>query len=156
MFERIAENGIDYANAEIALIYNLINDKQKEKEYLDKSNDFITIYKKITAKKCYEIEVSDKLETPDIKDSKMYGMPYLPVGEKYPISKDGKPLKLLIQINLNEVNLEGYPNEGILQIYIEPNSINPDGQIRYYKDLSFSYQTELPETEKIVQEFIKK
>ena len=147
LFEKITKNGIDYANAEIAQIYNSLNDKQKEMEYLEKSNDFINIYKKITAKKCYEIKVLNKFEVPNIKDSKMYGMPYLPIGEKYPISKNGKNLNLLIQINLSEINLEGYPNEGILQIYTEPNSINPEIQIRYYKDVFCSYQTELPEPE---------
>lgn len=147
--ERIAENGIDYANGEIALIYNLINDKQKEKEYLDKANDFITIYKNLTAKKCYEIVIPENSETPDMTDSKMYGKPYLPIGEKYPVSKDGKPLKLLIQINFNDVELEGYPKVGVLQIYAETNSINPESQIRYYKDLSLPYQTELPETKEL-------
>ena len=148
-FEKIAQNGIDYANGEIAFIYNLMKDKQKEKEYLSKVNGFIDIYKKLTAKRCYKIVIPEKSEIPGITDSKMYGKPFLPIGEKYPYSKAGKPLKLLIQINFNDLELEEYPKNGVLQIYVETNSINPESQIRYYDDLSLPYQTELPETEEL-------
>ena len=121
----------------------------KEKEYLNKVNDFITIYKDLTAKKCCEIVISENSGEPNITDSKMYGDPYLPIGEEYPISKEGKLLKLLIQINFKDVKLDGYPEDGVLQVYIENNSTKPESQIRYYKDLSLPYQTELPETEEL-------
>lgn len=148
-FEKIAEDGIDYANGEIAYLYNLMSNSLKEKEYLNKVNDFITIYKDLTAKKCYEIVISENSGEPNITDSKMYGDPYLPIGEEYPISKEGKLLKLLIQINFKDVKLDGYPEDGVLQVYIENNSTKPESQIRYYKDLSLPYQTELPETEEL-------
>ena len=148
-FEKIAEDGIDYANGEIAYLYNLMSNSLKEKEYLNKVNNFITIYKDLTAKKCYEIVISENSGEPNITDSKMYGKPYLPIGEEYPISKEGKPLKLLIQINFKDVKLDGYPEDGVLQVYIENNSTKPESQIRYYKDLSLPYQTELPETEEL-------
>ena len=148
-FEKIAEDGIDYANGEIAYLYNLMSDSLKEKEYLNKINDFITIYKDLTAKKCYEIVIPENSEEPNITDSKMYGDPYLPIGEEYPISKEGKTLKLLIQINFKDVKLDGHPEDGVLQVYIENNSTKPESQIRYYKDLSLPYQTELPETEEL-------
>lgn len=148
-FEKIAEDGIDYANGEIAYLYNLMSNSLKEKEYLNKVNDFITIYKDLTAKKCYEIVISENSGEPNVTDSKMYGDPYLPIGEEYPISKEGKLLKLLIQINFKDVKLDGYPEDGVLQVYIENNSTKPESQIRYYKDLSLPYQTELPETEEL-------
>lgn len=148
-FEKIAQNGIDYANGEIAFIYNQMKNKQMEEEYLGKINDLINIYKNLTAKKCYEIHISENEEISNAIDSSMYGKPYLPIGEKYPYSKDGKPLKMLIQVNMKDINLEKYPKTGVLQIYVKPNSRNPESQIRYYNDLFLPYQTELPETEEL-------
>ncbi|KAK9881476.1 hypothetical protein WA026_016360 [Henosepilachna vigintioctopunctata] len=51
--------------------------------------------------------------------SKVGGMPYLPVGEKYPCDSKGYPLTFLMQINFSEIPpLLDYPTEGILQFYI--------------------------------------
>lgn len=148
-FEKIAQNGIDYANGEIAYIYNQMKNKQKEEEYLNKINDLINIYKKITAKKCYEIQVPKNERISCITDSSMHGTPYIPIGEEYPYSKDGKPLKLLIQINLRDIKLEGYPQKGILQIYVEPDSREPEYQIKYYEDITLLYQKDLPEAKEL-------
>lgn len=52
-------------------------------------------------------------------DSKLLGEPYLPRGFEYPRDPDGKPLRLLAQINFADVPpLEDYPDDGILQFYI--------------------------------------
>lgn len=60
------------------------------------------------------------------KLSKIGGIGYLPIGERYPVNKQGEPLALLFQLNFeqlaNEVDISQLayqlPNKGILQVYI--------------------------------------
>lgn len=52
-------------------------------------------------------------------DSKFGGKPYFPKGEKYPLDEDGKPLRLLAQINWKDVpHIGDFPTSGILQFYV--------------------------------------
>ncbi|WP_155593497.1 YwqG family protein [Lysinibacillus cavernae] len=53
--------------------------------------------------------------------SKFAGDPYFPLSMEYPKNNDGHPLKLLAQINFAEVpkHLPNFPEEGILQFYID-------------------------------------
>lgn len=54
-----------------------------------------------------------------IFESKLGGIPYFPKNIEYPRSEDGLPLKLLAQINFEEIPfLEGFPQTGIIQFYI--------------------------------------
>ncbi len=51
--------------------------------------------------------------------SKVGGVPYLPLDATYPVDSNGKPLALLAQLNFAEIpNLPDFPNQGILQFYI--------------------------------------
>lgn len=63
-------------------------------------------------------------------DSKLGGVPYLPLGFEYPYNtdpqSDKRPLKLLAQLNFSQLpRLDGYPAEGILQFYIA-NEVKSD------------------------------
>lgn len=52
-------------------------------------------------------------------ESKFRGQPYWPAGLSYPTDPYGVPLKLLAQINFAQApKLEGYPDKGILQLFI--------------------------------------
>lgn len=52
-------------------------------------------------------------------ESRVGGMPYLPLNEKYPTNSEGTPLKLLAQINFAQMpKLENYPEKGILQFLL--------------------------------------
>ena len=54
-----------------------------------------------------------------VYDSKLLGVPYMPKGFEYPHDPDGRPLKLLAQINFADVPpLPDYPDSGILQFFI--------------------------------------
>lgn len=54
--------------------------------------------------------------------SKVGGMPYLPLLAEYPKSTGGAPLKLLAQVNFSEApQLCGFPEKGILQFFIDPS-----------------------------------
>lgn len=62
-------------------------------------------------------------------DSKLRGVPYYPSDMPWPTDVDGKPLVMLVQINFEEVPLlQGYPTEGILQIYISADYL-PEKQM---------------------------
>lgn len=112
-------------------------------EISEKLKEVIEEFKKRTEKECYKIEVVEG--SPEILDNKIGGQPYLPIGEKYPKDTYGKDMPLLLQINLNQIDLEGYPKEGILQIYVQNKLDHPlQYAIRYYKD-GLEYQTDLPE-----------
>lgn len=51
--------------------------------------------------------------------SKFAGNPYWPANLPYPVSKFGKPLTLLAQINFTEMPaIKGYPRKGIFQVFI--------------------------------------
>ena len=106
----------------------------------DLLNMFIGEYKKITKKDCYQIDLLD--EEPNIKDNKIGGMPYLPIGETYPVDKNGNPMLLMLQINLKDVQIEGYPDEGILELFTTkyPYENDFDYCVRYYDD-NLDYQT---------------
>ncbi|ELP89973.1 hypothetical protein EIN_302320 [Entamoeba invadens IP1] len=54
--------------------------------------------------------------------SKVGGIPYYPIGMKYPTIPSGKYMYLLAQINFSEMpKLENFPTTGILQIFMFPN-----------------------------------
>lgn len=54
-----------------------------------------------------------------VYDSKLLGVPYMPKGFDYPRDPDGRALRLLAQINFEDVPpLPNYPDSGILQFYI--------------------------------------
>ena len=94
------------------------------------------LYKERTKKECYRIEIEEGL-TPSIMDDKIGGLPYLPVGEEYPLDKNNNPMILLIQINLKNIELDNYPQEGILEIFIDKECTWPcDYKIRYYKNIT--------------------
>ena len=58
--------------------------------------------------------------TPGITDSKVSGIPFIPVGGEYPVDAvTGDMLYLLIQINFAQVpHIPDFPEKGILQVFI--------------------------------------
>ncbi|MDY2735693.1 YwqG family protein [Intestinibacter sp.] len=52
-------------------------------------------------------------------DSKLGGIPYLPKNKELPVDKEGRQLKLLAQINLQDLQgMEELPSEGLLQFFV--------------------------------------
>ena len=103
------------------------------------------LYKEKTKKECYRIKIEEGV-IPNIMDDKIGGIPYLPVGEEYPVDKNNNPMILLIQINLKNIELVNYPHEGILQIYIDKACSYPcNYKIRYYKNIT-EHREDLTET----------
>ena len=103
--------------------------------------EIIEQYKIKTQKKCYKIVLGDK--NPNILDNKLGGKPYLPVGEKYPTDKVGRPMSLLLQINLKNIELKDFPKQGILEVFT--NMGYPmEFCVKLFDD-GLDYQTDIPE-----------
>ncbi|CUS21587.1 LAQU0S03e06018g1_1 [Lachancea quebecensis] len=72
-----------------------------------------------TLKECVHIH-TEKASTGTF-DSKFGGSPYFPKEETYPVDEKDKPMRLLAQINFEQVpQLKNYPETGILQFYLSP------------------------------------
>ena len=55
----------------------------------------------------------------EITDSKIEGIPYIPVGSKIPANSAGRQFMFLAQINCEDLKgLEDFPQEGILQFWV--------------------------------------
>ena len=57
----------------------------------------------------------------DILDDKIGGKPYLPEGISYPKDSSGENMALLLQINLSKYILDGFPQKGFFEIFVQPN-----------------------------------
>lgn len=102
-------------------------------------------FKNETAKECYEIKIEET--TPSILDDKLGGKPYLPIGEEYPKDKDGNNMPLLLQVNLNKIDLKGFPKKGILEIFTDKDVDYPcQYAIRYFEE-GLEYQTDIPDVD---------
>ena len=70
----------------------------------------------MTRRECYEIQAIEG-ETPGILDDKLGGKPYLPIGIEWPKDSNNMDMSLLLQINLRNIKLDGFPTSGILEIF---------------------------------------
>ena len=108
-----------------------------------KLDEIIKLFKERTEKECVKFNIEEG--EVGILDDKLGGKPYLPVGEEYPKDKSGNYMPLLFQINLKNVELEGYPRQGILEVFVDADLSFPcDYAIRYFEE-GKEYQTDLPE-----------
>ena len=67
-------------------------------------------------KLCMKIELTDT--KPSIFESKAGGMGYIPHDGNFPTDKDGNQLRLLAQIDCSQVELEEFPEKGLLQFWV--------------------------------------
>lgn len=78
-------------------------------KYRDKLEESVKPFIRITAEKGKTLAW----------ESKFGGNPYLPLGYEYPKDPEGNPLRLLAQINFEEMpDIGMFPLQGILQLYI--------------------------------------
>lgn len=101
----------------------------------------LEIFEKIkeqTKKECYKVVLSSP--SPEITDNKIGGKPYLPIGEEYPVNKDGEPMALLLQISLDDIDLPNFNKKGVLEIFVNRNINKPlEYAIRCF-DIGQEYQ----------------
>ena len=55
----------------------ILNNKKKKPTFIETKEDVIQIYKELTRRKCYRMDIAEN-ESPEILDSKLLGVPYLP------------------------------------------------------------------------------
>ena len=87
---------------------------------MSKREAILEILKEIekdTSKKVAYVNL--KKQKTDLMDSKLGGIPYLPKNKELPVDKEGRQLKLLAQINLQDLQgMEELPSEGLLQFFV--------------------------------------
>jgi uncharacterized protein YwqG len=104
--------------------------------------EYINLTKRNTCK------IDFNLSEVSILDDKIGGIPYLPKGKQYPVDKDGNKMGLFMQINLDNLKLDNFPQKGILEIFISTNEkifeYETDGNIviKVY-DSGLEYQDDL-------------
>ena len=118
----------------------------------------LEVYKeklKSTCKPAMRITLSDKVaEYP--WNSKVGGVPYLPVGMAYPVDSEGNKLQFLAQINFEEMPaLDGYPSQGILAFYVGADDLSgvnyedpmnqDDFKVIYFEHVTHNVQLIEPE-----------
>lgn len=109
-------------------------------------NNTLETLKEKTKKKTIRFTLKD--EKSGIFGNKISGVPFMPKGGEYPVSKSsGEKLYLLAQLNFETLpHLENYPEKGILQIFIGASDIygvnfddpreQEDWRILYHEDIS--------------------
>ena len=135
---------IALSNYELYWLYRNNGNDSSSKEAMEKLDYIYDKYYELTKKDCYKI-VIDTETKPGLTDSKMYSPAYLENIEDYPLTKDNRPMIMLIQINLSDVVLEGMPNKGLLQVFVDPKSFYDHDTfyktkycVKYYKEIKKS------------------
>ena len=100
--------------------------------------------KEETKKDCYSFEIIE--EKASIKDTKLGGYPYLPKGSEYPSDENGNPYALLFQLNFEDIELDDYPKEGILQLFVDSELDYPSKyKVVYYDKVEENIEMEFPD-----------
>ena len=110
-----------------------------EKKYQETAKEMIVADASVSASK--EIKITD---------SKIEGIPYIPIGKKIPTNSKGQQFMFLAQINCEDLKgLEDFPQEGILQFWVLgsdhfgkdfDNPTNRDGfEVIYYEKIEDYY-----------------
>ncbi|MEM6380259.1 MAG: DUF1963 domain-containing protein [Bacteroidota bacterium] len=72
-----------------------------------------------------------------LTQSKFLGLPFFPKSKPYPKDKAGHPMRLAAQINFSEVpHLEGFPEDGILQLFLSGSDWYDEESMVIYHNLS--------------------
>ena len=98
--------------------------------------------KELTKKECYRFEIVDG--KPRTTDTKLGGNPYLPKGYEYPTDEFNNPLALLFQINFEDIELEDYPDKGILEIFVDTKLSYPSKYKILYFETIEECETDFP------------
>ena len=113
--------------------------KEIEKKYQETAKEMMVADASVNASK--EIKITD---------SKIEGIPYIPIGRKIPTNSKGQQFMFLAQINCEDLKgLEDFPQEGILQFWVLgsdhfgkdfDNPTNRDGfDVIYYEKIEDYY-----------------
>ncbi len=115
-------------------------------------------YKNDNVKPCMKIKLTNT--KPEIFESKVGGLGYIPHNGNFPVAEDGNQLRLLAQIDCRKIQLDEFPKTGLLQFWILNDEIsgldfdNPTNQntfrIIYYPEIDKTVTEE-----EIFEKFVK-
>ena len=109
----------------------------------EKLDIIINKIKEETKKDCYSFKIIEG--KPEITDTKLGGNPYLPKGYEYPSDENGNPYALLLQINFKDIELDEYPKEGILELFVDSDLDYPSKyHVLYFDKIEKEIETEFP------------
>ncbi len=101
------------------------------------------IYKDGETRPCIRLKLTN--DKPSIFESKVGGTGYIPHEYGFPTDKDGNQLRLLAQIECDKIQLEDFPEKGLLQFWVLNdevygidwnNQTNQDGfRVIYYSEV---------------------
>ncbi|MDR2972985.1 MAG: DUF1963 domain-containing protein [Bacteroidales bacterium] len=142
-------NAFQFSKEQKAMLKERVEDEQyskKEAKLLEK-----LVLKHIIP--CFNLKIVDGKPTP--LDSSVGGIPYCPIGEELPKDENGNEIPLLIQLNLEGIELPGYPNKGIFQLFMKENPpdlewedfeeiMQTGNRARYYEDITAEYRKDIP------------
>ena len=159
----IMENSFQFTKEQKGLFKELT----EANDLSGKHQKLIEEYIKANALPCYNFAIIEG-EKRTALDSSMGGIPYCPIGEELPVytkkmvselikddwygwikNQTGKEIPLLIQINFEGIDLPGYPNKGIFQIFGGYSKDDYDGCLpshfiaRYYENVSNNYRKDI-------------
>lgn len=112
---------------------------------VEQVKEILNIVKENTLKEVLHISAIN--ENTSLYDSKFGGVPYLPKCSGLPVNEDGQQLRLLSQINFEDLPDNNiFPNEGILQFYVNDiynmdldNQTKQDNfRVIYYENIDLS------------------
>ncbi|MDR0946575.1 MAG: DUF1963 domain-containing protein [Ruminococcus sp.] len=155
----------EYSKGGMAAVYgdeNSSGSEDKMQKLSDKKSDVLyrIIQKYITEifipeTKKTAVRLKAKRGKTKAKDTKFGGKPYMPKGFSYP-QINGEPMALICQLNFAEIpHLEGYPESGLLQIFLEIDEtamFEPESyKIFYHTDISGknTYKNPFKSTKKV-------
>lgn len=110
---------------------------------MSKYTELVQKYKEMTKKECYELEIVEN-EVPGILDDKLGGDPYLPVCVEWPVDSNNSMMNLLLQVNLKNIKLDGFPESGILEIFASEIMDWPSECKLFVFEEGLEYQKDLP------------
>lgn len=97
---------------------------------VDELKEVVSILKARTRKECMAFDLVSGI--PGEKDSHVGGTPFTPVGFTIPTTKDGAKMSLLIQINLRDIDLDGWAKGGIVEVFSSGIDTFPDEYKVFY------------------------
>ncbi len=89
-----------------------------------------------------KIELTNLEDYSGIGNSRIGGQPDLPIEMDYPTTEDGF-LEFIMQINLNDVEIEGLPNSGLLSLF-NGNLDKREAKGFYFTESTYLTKKEIP------------
>ena len=142
-----APKGFQFTKEQKAILKEQVEDEEITREQAQLFEKFCEKH----AVPCYYLKIVKGESTP--LDSSIGGIPYCPVGEELPKDKGGNKIPLFIQINFEGIDLPGYPNKGIFQLFMGDNDdgteyyedvIQSGSRTRYYESTTAKYRKDIP------------